>query len=108
MENKLEKLIEQHLNLWNERDEVLRMKAIKDVYVNGIELFEIGEKISGYDAINQKINGLLNSFPPIFVINQLKPIVINNNIGKLDWGVGPEGLQPVPLVLILLFLRMRK
>jgi hypothetical protein len=55
----------------------------------------VGKKISGYNAISQKISGLLNSFPSIFVITQLKPIAINNNIGKLVWGVGPEGVPPV-------------
>jgi hypothetical protein len=96
MENILEQLLVKHLiEIWNERDEVLRTKAIESVYAKDITLFEEDGKITGYDAINQKISGLLNGFPPIFTITQLKPISINNNLGKLVWGVGPEGAPPV-------------
>jgi len=96
MENTLEQLLVQHLNeIWNQRDETLRLAAIEKVYAKEIDLFEVGEKFSGYDAINHKVSTLLNSFPPIFSIAQLKPIVINNNVGKLDWGVGPAGAPPV-------------
>ncbi len=96
MEQKLKQLLVQHLNqIWNQRDEVLRMKAIESIYAKDITLFEVGEKVTGYDAINQKISVLLNSFPPLFSVAQLKPIVINNNLGKLVWGVGPQGTPPV-------------
>jgi len=96
MENKLEQLLVQHLNqIWNQRDEVLRTKAIESVYAKDISLFEVGEKLTGYDAVNRKVSTLLGNFPPIFSINQLKPIAINNNVGKLVWGVGPQGAPPV-------------
>lgn len=109
MENNLEQVLVQHLNeIWNQRDETLRVKAIESVYTNDIDLFEVGEKISGYNAINQKISGLLNSFPPFFVIAQLKPIVINNNVGKLVWGVGPEGAPPVATGTDIVFFENRK
>ncbi len=96
MENKLEQLLVQHLNeIWNQRDETLRLTAIEKIYAKDFTLFEEGENVTGYDAINHKVSTLLNSFPPIFSIAQLKPIGINNNIGKLDWGVGLEGTPPV-------------
>ncbi|MBW7674281.1 nuclear transport factor 2-like protein [Chryseobacterium chendengshani] len=31
--------------------------------------------------------------PPDFIFTQLKPVTINNNLGRLIWGAGPEG-QP--------------
>jgi len=96
MKNNLEQLVLQHLNqIWNQRDEVLRAAAMESVYAKEVELFEIGEKLTGYAAVNQKITKTLNGLPPVFSITQLKPIVINNNVGKLDWGVGPEGAPPV-------------
>lgn len=93
MENKLEQLLVQHLNkIWNQRDETLRRTAIESVYAKDIDLFEVGEKFTGYQDVNHKISSTLNSLPPNFSLIQLKPIVINNNVGKLDWGVGPRVL----------------
>jgi len=96
MENTLEQLLVRHLNeIWNQRDETLRLTAIEKVYAKDIDLFEVGEKFSGYEEVNHKVSGTLNSLPPIFSITQLNPIVINNNVGKLDWGVGPASAPPV-------------
>ncbi|SKC53670.1 hypothetical protein [Ohtaekwangia koreensis] len=96
MEDKLEQLLVQHLNgIWNQRDETLRRTAIDRVYAKDISLFEVGEKFTGHQDVNHKISKTLNGLPPVFSIVQLKPIIINNNIGKLDWGVGPAGAPPV-------------
>lgn len=96
MENTLEQLLVQHLNeIWNQRDETLRLTAIERVYAKDIDLFEVGEKFSGYEDVNHKVSNTLNGLPLVFSIAQLKPIVINNNVGKLDWGVGPAGASPV-------------
>lgn len=96
MENKLEQLLVHHLKeIWNQRNETLRRTAMESVYAKDIDLFEVGEKFTGYQDVNHKIGGTLNSLPPGFSIVQLKPIIINNNVGKLDWGVGPEGAPPV-------------
>lgn len=96
MENKLEQLLVQHLKeIWNQRNETLRLAAMESVYAKDIDLFEVGEKFTGYQDVNHKIGETLNSLPPVFSIVQLKPIIINNNVGKLDWGVGPEGAPPV-------------
>lgn len=96
MENKLEQLLVRHLNeIWNQRDQRLRLTAIESVYAKDIELFEVGEKLSGYEDVNRKVSSTLNGLPPVFSIDQLRPIVINNNVGKLDWGVGQAGAPPV-------------
>ena len=96
MENTLEQLLVQHLNeIWNQREETQRLTAIESVYARDIELFEVGEQFSGYEAVNRKVSKTLNGLPAVFSISQLKPIVINNNVGKLDWGVGPTGAPPV-------------
>jgi len=96
MENNLEQLVLQHLNeIWNQRDEALRAIAMQRVYAKDIELFEIGEKYTGYAAVNHKISTTLNGLPQVFSIAQLNPVVINNNVGKLDWGVSPQGAAPV-------------
>jgi HAE1 family hydrophobic/amphiphilic exporter-1 len=33
--------------------------------------------------------------PEDFVFRLIKPVVINNNIGRLLWGIGPKGGPPV-------------
>ncbi|WPV01928.1 nuclear transport factor 2 family protein [Mucilaginibacter sp. cycad4] len=97
MKQKLEQLMVEHLNqVWNQRDEVLRMKAIKSIYAEDIVMFDMDdETFSGYDAISQKVASLLNSLPPDFSINQSIPIVLHNDVGKLEWGVGPTGAPSV-------------
>ena len=96
MANTFEQLVDQHLNeIWNQRDEVLRIKAIESTYTKDFTLFLKDEVITGHDAINQKVTSLLNSIPSNFFISPLKPVDINNNMGKLDWGIGTKEAPPV-------------
>ena len=96
MQNELAQLLEENLKqVWSERDEVRRMKAIENVYTNASILYHVGHKTEGLDAINKSVTGVLSSMPPNFVFTKLKPISINNSIGRLIWGVGPEGQAPV-------------
>jgi hypothetical protein len=96
MEQTLEHLLEENLKqVWGERDEILRMNAIESLYAKESTMYEVGEMAIGYDAINNAIGHVLNTLPPIFVFTKLKPIIINNNAGRLVWGVGPEGQPPV-------------
>lgn len=71
------------------------MEAIKSTYTKDFTLFLKDEVITGHDAINQKVTSLLNTMPPDFVISKLKPIDINNNVGKLDWGIGAKDADPM-------------
>lgn len=95
MDNALAQLMENNLQLvWNERNANHRIAAIEKLYVNNSTLFEVGETITGYEAINNAVTRLVNGVPPNFVFTKLKPVIINNNAGRLIWGLGPKGRPP--------------
>jgi hypothetical protein len=96
MQNELAQMMEENLmQVWSERDEVRRMKAIENIYTNASILYHVGSKTVGLDAINKSVTVVLSNMPPNFVFTKLKPVIINNSIGRLIWGVGPEGQAPV-------------
>lgn len=91
MDDTLAQLMEKNLQqAWNERDADRRIKVIESIYAKDSTLFEVGEIIKGYDAINAKISSTVGGMPPEFIFTRLKPIIINNNIGRLIWGLGPK------------------
>ena len=96
MNTDLVQLMEENLRqVWSERNADRRRKALEGIYAKDSTLFEVGEKISGYDAINEQVSTIVNAMPSEFVFTRLKPVIINNNIGRLIWGVGPKGQPPV-------------
>ncbi|WP_259065847.1 hypothetical protein HDF24_03160 [Mucilaginibacter sp. X4EP1] len=96
MNNELARLMEDNLHhVWSERNASRRRVALEGVYASTISLFEVGEIITGYDAINEKISSVVNGMPGDFIFSSLKPIIINNNVGRLIWGLGPKGQPPV-------------
>ena len=96
MSEVLIQLMEDNLNLvWCERDKVRRLNAIKNIYAVGSGLYHVGHKDEGYECINESADAVINGMPANFVFTKLKPVIINNSIGRLIWGVGPEGKPPV-------------
>jgi hypothetical protein len=96
MQNELAQMMEENLmQVWSERDEVRRMKAIKNIYTNAGILYHVGHKTEGFEAINKSISGVLSNMPENFAFTKLKPVIINNSIGRLIWGVGLAGQAPV-------------
>tara|TARA_Y100001001_G_scaffold34816_1_gene28908 strand:+ start:164 stop:535 length:372 start_codon:yes stop_codon:yes gene_type:complete len=97
MENTvLASIMEENLKrVWSERDSVTRLKAIDDLYVSNSALFHVGHQTYGHHGINDSVTEVLKQMPDGFVFRLLKPVVINNDIGRLVWGVGPEGKAPV-------------
>ena len=96
MQNELAHLLEENLQkVWGERDEVRRMETIQNIYANASVLYHVGHKTEGLDAINKSVSSVLSNMPANFVFTKLKPIIINNSIGRLIWGVGPKGQAPV-------------
>src|SRR5229473_705686 len=96
MSDTLAQRMEENLKqIWSERNAARRMKALNSIYAKDSTLFEVGEIISGHDAINNKISNTVNGMPPDFVFTRLKPIIINNNVGRLVWGIGPKDKPPV-------------
>lgn len=96
MKDELAQIMEDNLQLvWSERDNARRLDAIKNIYAAGSGLYHVGHKIEGLEAINESAGGIISSMPESFVFTLLKPVIINNSIGRLIWGVGPEGQPPV-------------
>ncbi|MHA4846456.1 nuclear transport factor 2 family protein [Flavitalea antarctica] len=83
-------LMEQNLiQVWSERDASNRMKSIHAIYAAESTLYHVGHQTTGYAAINESVNNVLANVPHEFNFFQLKPVVINNNAGRLIWGLGP-------------------
>lgn len=96
MSNELVQIMEDNLNqVWNQRDSDIRPKAIKKIYAVNSNLYHVGEQVTGLDAINNSVTETLKHIPPDFVFTRLKPVIINNSIGRLIWGAGPINQPPV-------------
>ncbi|WP_316635063.1 nuclear transport factor 2 family protein [uncultured Flavobacterium sp.] len=91
MENALVNLMEENLaRVWSERDAVKRLEAIENIYTSDSALYHVGDQTNGREAINKSITSTLANMPADFIFFKLKPVVINNNVGRLIWGVGPN------------------
>lgn len=91
MENALAQLMEENLTtVWSVRDAVKRLKAIEGIYTVDSNLYHIGHQTNGHEAINKSVTSTLANMPADFIFFKLKPVVINNNVGRLIWGVGPN------------------
>lgn len=88
----LEKNLEQ---VWNQRNSGIRLKAIESLYEQDCNLFHVNHQVKGYDAINESVSGVLAQMPEDFTFTRLSPVIINNDLGRLIWGVGPKGKAPV-------------
>ena len=96
MNNALAELMENNLKqVWSERDADRRLKVIENIYAADASLYHVDDVTDGLEAINQSVSSTLSGMPEDFVFTKLKPVVINNNIGRLIWGVGPKGAPPV-------------
>lgn len=94
----LAQLMEKNLlEIWSQRNASTRIELIRSLYTDDAVLYEIDDSITGHDAINNKISGLLSSMPADFIFTLQGPVIVNHNMGKLLWGVGPEGQPPVQL-----------
>ena len=96
MNNEKAQIIEDNLNqVWNERNPETRLKAIDRIYTSDAILYHVGNQVSGHGAINNSVTATLKNVPDDFLFTLLRPIVINNSIGRLIWGAGPKGQPPV-------------
>ena len=97
MENNiLASIMEENLKkIWSERNSAVRLKAIEKLYGIDSGLFHVGHQTQGHQAINDSVTEVLKHMPEEFVFRLLQPVVINNNMGRLLWGIGPIGERPV-------------
>ncbi len=91
MKNVLAEVMEESLQqVWSEHDANRRINAIESLYAKDFTVFEVDEVITSYDALNRKVSNTLNGMPPDFIFTKLKPVIINNNVGRMVWGLGPK------------------
>ena len=88
MQNNLERV-------WNERNPDKRITAIQEIYHPNATLNHVDDQVTGHHAINDAVTATLKALPENFVFTTLKPIIINNSIGRLIWGAGEKGQPPL-------------
>jgi hypothetical protein len=81
--------------VWNEKDPETRLQAIEKIYSSSATLNHVGEQVNGLQAINESVSATQKVLPSDFVFTRLKPVIINNHIGRLIWGAGPAGRAPL-------------
>ncbi|RDC56429.1 nuclear transport factor 2 family protein [Pedobacter chinensis] len=91
MSNDLALLMEENLaKVWSQRDSSIRMKSIQTIYTVDSSLYHVEHQTTGHEAINESVSNVVANMPPTFAFFKLKPVVINNNMGRLIWGTGPN------------------
>ena len=96
MSNTLVPLMERNLlEVFGQRDSARRAVAIAEIYTADCTFFEAEERIVvGRDALNAKIEGLLQEAPGL-VFRATGPAQVNHDLGRLQWNFGPAGVPPV-------------
>jgi len=82
------------LEVFGERDQQLRAAAIERTYAADVVFADPGEVVVGRDAVNAKVQKLLDETPG-FVFTEAGPVYVNNDLGTLAWNFGPAGQPPV-------------
>jgi hypothetical protein len=82
------------LSVFNERDRDARRAAIARIYTPDVVFSDDEGVIRGHRAVDEKVQGLLDQTPD-FVFRPVGPVRESNDLGMLDWQLGPEGGAPV-------------
>ncbi|MEV4146413.1 nuclear transport factor 2 family protein [Amycolatopsis sp. NPDC049691] len=82
------------LEVFNERDDERRAKAIAATYAADVEFADPEGVVTGHEDLNAKAKGLLEQSPG-FVFAPAGPVLVNHDLGHLAWEFGPEGAPPV-------------
>ena len=95
MNNRLGQLMERNvLEVFGERDSERRKSVINELYKENCTLFEADEQIVGRDALNAKVEQILQESPG-FVFRLAGPAEVNHDHGRLRWHFGPDEAAPV-------------
>ena len=95
MSDTLGPLMERNLlEVFGQLDTAHRAVAIAEIYTANCTFFESGERIVGRDALNAKIERILQEAPG-FVFRATGPAEVNHDLGRLQWHLGPAGAPPV-------------
>ena len=78
-------------SVFNERDPVKRLQAIRELYAEDAVLYEPQAIAEGHAAISEAVTELLASLPPDFSFTAFGPALGHHGIGRLRWWAGPSG-----------------
>ncbi|SRR6266567_1542980 len=93
--NSLGHLMERNLlEVFGERNPTLRKIAISELYAEECTFFEADEKIVGRQALNMKVEQILQDAPG-FAFHALEAAQVNHDHGRLKWQFGPPGSAPI-------------
>ena len=88
------KIIDQYIELWNERDGIRRRELIADIWADdGGYVDPLGEA-RGPAAIDALIAGAQQQFPE-FVFSLAGPVDTHHDIARFTWELGPAGGESV-------------
>ncbi|WP_338690050.1 nuclear transport factor 2 family protein [Bradyrhizobium sp. 26S5] len=95
MSDTLGPLMERNLHeVFGQPDSARRAVAIAEIYAANCTFFEAGERIVGRDALNAKIERILQDAPG-FVFGATGSAEVNHDLGRLRWQLGPAGAPPL-------------
>lgn len=82
------------LGVWNERDHDSRVAAMAQAYDSSIVLHEPEHVVHGLDAVDAAVQRVLDGAPG-WVFAPVGDVVVNDDLGRLEWQFGPAGEPPV-------------
>jgi len=83
-------LVRNLLEVFNERDELKRLRVIREIYTDGATFFEFEERFTGAEAINKRVTEVLNTLPAGAQFQVAGSMTRNHNLARLSWTLSPE------------------
>lgn len=84
------KIVDQYIELWNERDAIRRRELLADIWTDDGEYVDPLGEARGPAAIDALIAGAQGQFPGL-VFSLAGPVDTHHNIARFTWELGPEG-----------------
>lgn len=85
-------LLQANLELvFGERDAIMRLAAIREIYADDAHFNEPDRSVRGHDAISKAVSELLDRLPQEFVFTAIRPATGHNGVGRLQWQARPPG-----------------
>lgn len=82
------------LHVFGEHDPAKRAEAIREGFAEDVTFADAEEVIVGREALNSKVQRLLDQAPE-FVFTPVGEVRVVQNLTVLSWQLGPAGAPPV-------------
>jgi hypothetical protein len=95
MAQTVEKLLRENIHgVFSEPDTKKRHNNIARLWAEDGVFIDHNARYEGHSGIALAADGLAKKFPN-FVFTERSKIMAYHGVGKLDWGFGPDGAEPV-------------